>query len=102
MRDLVHHTLRHVDQLFFRSTLLLFAFFFLLNRLLKLCFQLRIHILQHRNLSLLLTDVRHARGGWLLRLLADPGFSALLDLHGYDTLHGLLHVVLVQVRWDLR
>ena len=42
--------------------------------------------------------VRLSRLRWLL---TDPGFGALLHLHGDDVLHGLLHVILVEMRWYL-
>ena len=53
-------------------------------------------IFLHRTTGLRLIGLRCLR-----LLLTDPGFGALLNLHGDYVLHGFLHIVFVEVRWDL-
>ena len=58
LRNLVHHTLRHINQVLFRCSLNRVSLRLLCLDLLQLGFKLRVDILQHSDLSLLLSNVR--------------------------------------------
>ena len=58
LRNLVHHTLRHIDQVLLRCSLNGVSLRLICLDLLQLGFELRVDILQHCDLSLLLSNVR--------------------------------------------
>ena len=58
LRNLVHHTLRHINQVLLRGSLISVSLRLLFLDLLQLGFKLRVNILQHSDLSLLLSNVR--------------------------------------------
>ena len=106
LRHRVHHTLSQVNQALFWCDLPDIFLVLLFLYVYHLGLELRVDILKHRDLSLWVSPADCGTSRWLrwlvrLRLLTHPSLGALLHLHRYNALHGLLHIILIQVRGDL-